>query len=249
MSATARADAYRPRATAVLLAAALLSGCATPVQRHDPVVSSARHATAAGLVGIRTLVPDMRLDIRYAGAHNFVGRPIDGYEAANCLLLRPAAEALRRVELALRAQHRRLLIYDCYRPVRAVADFMRWARDPGDQAHKDEFYPLLDKRDLVPQYIAEKSGHSRGATLDLTLMQCADDDGACAPLDMGTGFDYFGELAHTEATAITPAQRESRHALRDAMAAAGFVNYADEWWHYTLQPEPSPRTAYDVPVR
>ena len=214
-----------------------------------PIVSPARDAAAAGLVDIHLLVPDLRTDIRYASRHNFVGMPIDGYDAPTCLLLRPVAEALVRVERALRARHQRLLAYDCYRPVRAVAHFMRWAADPDALSGKAEFFPTIDKSALVPQYIAERSGHSRGATLDLTLLQCDARSGSCTPLDMGTRFDWFGERAHTDSPSVTAAERANRHALRDAMLREGFVNYADEWWHYTLKPEPLPLTAFDVPIR
>lgn len=214
-----------------------------------PVLSPAATPASANFIDIQSLIPDIHLDMRYAGSHNFVGRPINGYEAPRCYLLRPVAEALQRVETDLRARHQRLLVFDCYRPVRAVADFMRWARDLGDQRNKAEFYPEIDKRVLVPQYIAERSGHSRGATLDLTLVQCDASDANCTPLDMGTGFDWFGERAHTDSRSMSPAQRANRHQLRDAMQAQDFRNYADEWWHYTLQPEPTPHTAYDFPIR
>jgi D-alanyl-D-alanine dipeptidase len=227
-----------------------VAGCAsTPAPTSPPAVSPAADAEAAGMLDIRALVPDMQLDIRYAGNHNFVGRPIDGYEAPRCYLLRPVAEALQRVEAGLRENHQRLQIFDCYRPVRAVQHFVRWIHDPQDQRNKAEFYPLLDKSQLMPGYIAEHSGHSRGATLDLTMMQCDDNDDACVALDMGTGFDYFGELAHTDSPNVTAVQRRNRYLLRDAMQAQGFGNYADEWWHYTLRPEPDPRTAYDFPLR
>lgn len=238
----------RTRLATPILFAITLVGCAA-APPAAPALSPVRDAAAAGLVDIRALVPDMAEDIRYAGSHNFVGTPIDGYEAPKCYLLRPAAEALQRVETALRARHQRLLVYDCYRPVRAVHHFMRWARDPLDQRNKAEFYPDLDKRALVPQYIAEHSGHSRGATVDLTVMQCDGQGEHCAPLDMGTGFDFFGERAHTDSPSVTAGQRANRHRLRDAMQAQGFRNYADEWWHYTLQPESTPHLAYDVPVR
>jgi D-alanyl-D-alanine dipeptidase len=241
------------RAALLALLACTVAGCA-PANRllpegDTPAVSTASTAAAAGFVDIQSLVPDMSMDIRYAGNHNFVGMPIDGYEAPRCYLLRQVAEALARVEYELRERHQRLHVFDCYRPVRAVRHFMRWARDPGDQRNKAEFYPALDKRALVPQYIAEHSGHSRGATLDLTLLQCDARDEHCEALDMGTGFDYFGTLAHTDVPQATAAQRANRHRLRDAMAGQGFDNYIDEWWHYTLQPEPTPDTAYDFPVR
>jgi len=198
---------------------------------------------------MQALVPDIRLDIRYAGRDNFVGRPITGYEAPKCYLLRPVAEALRRVELALRPQGLRVQMFDCYRPVRAVQDFVAWAADLQDQRTKAEFYPNLPKTALVPGYISDRSGHSRGATVDLTLMRCDAGGERCMPLDMGTPFDFFDPLAHTDAPAATPLQRDNRHLLRTAMEQAGFENYAQEWWHYTLQPEPSPTMAFDFPVR
>jgi D-alanyl-D-alanine dipeptidase len=214
-----------------------------------PELSSAGNAEAAGMVDITTLGSDIRTDIRYAGSDNFVGTPIDGYLAPRCYLLRPVAEALVAVEAGLLADQQRLLIFDCFRPVRAVQHFMRWANDLDDQRTKAEFYPDLDKGDLVPQYIAEQSGHSRGATLDLTVLQCNELGEQCVPLDMGTEFDFFGERANTDSPSVTSAQRSNRLLLRDAMEAQGFVNYADEWWHYTLQPEPTPNTAYDFDLR
>ncbi|MDT0817462.1 M15 family metallopeptidase, partial [Staphylococcus pseudintermedius] len=147
-------------------------------------------------VEIRTLVPDIDLEIRYAGSDNFVGRPIAGYLGPGCYLHRRAAEALARVERELRTQGLRLRIYDCYRPVRAVRDFVAWAADPDDQKTKSRFYPTLDKSKLLGDYISPTSGHSRGATLDLTVLERRGE--GYAPLDMGTGFDFFDELAHTE---------------------------------------------------
>lgn len=224
-----------------------LSGCATHAATgHAPQLSPAHTAAEAGLVDVRTLVPDLAEDIRYAGSDNFVGMPIDGYTAAKCKLLRPAAEALARVEHTLRTQGLRLLVWDCYRPVRAVRHFVRWAGDLSDQRTKAAHYPDLDKRALLGDYIAPVSGHSRGATLDLTLERC--DDATCAPLDMGTDFDLFGPRANTDSPLATPQQRANRALLRTAMEAQGFRNYPMEWWHYTLTPEPSPTRMFDVPI-
>ncbi|MFT4198181.1 MAG: M15 family metallopeptidase [Pseudoxanthomonas sp.] len=210
--------------------------------------SAATTAAQAGLVDVATLAPGLALDIRYAGSHNFVGRPIDGYQAGKCLLLAPAAQALAQVQADLRGQGLRLKLFDCYRPVRAVADFLRWAGDPSAQDNKAEFYPDLDKARIVPEgYVAAVSGHSRGATVDLTLQRCV--HGRCSDLDMGTGFDYFGTLANTDNARVAPAQRGNRQRLRAAMARRGFANYPKEWWHYTLTPEPSPGVQFDVPVR
>lgn len=209
--------------------------------------SRATTAAQAGLVDVATLAPGIALDMRYAGAHNFVGRPIAGYQAGTCLLLAPVAQALAEVQADLQARGLRLKMFDCYRPVRAVADFMHWAADPADQRAKAEFYPDLDKARIVPEgYVAAVSGHSRGATVDLTVQRCS--KGQCTDLDMGTGFDFFGALANTDDPRISPAQRANRALLRTAMARHGFANYAKEWWHYTLKPEPAPTLQFDVPV-
>jgi D-alanyl-D-alanine dipeptidase len=224
----------------------LLAGCAG--RMATPLMSPTTTAAEAGLVDISTLVPDMVLEIRYAGSDNFVGAPVEGYLAPKCLLLRPVAQALQRVEASLRARHQRLKMFDCYRPARAVRHFVRWAGDLSDQRTKAHYYPNLDKRVLLGDYIAPVSGHSRGATLDLTLLQCDDDDAHCQPLDMGTDFDFFDPRANTASPDVTPMQRDNRERLRAAMALQGFRNYPLEWWHYTLVPEPTPGLLYDVPV-
>jgi D-alanyl-D-alanine dipeptidase len=221
------------------------AGCATTPGMK---VSDASTPEEAGLVDMLTLVPDLDLDMRYAGSDNFVGAMVDGYEAPRCLLLRPAAQALQQAETALRRDGLRLRLYDCYRPARAVRHFVAWANDLDDQRTKSRHYPNLEKRQLLGGYISPTSGHSRGATVDLTLMQC-DDAGRCRPLDMGTDFDFFDPLANTDSPLATPEQRANRDRLRSAMQAAGFRNYPMEWWHYSLDPEPAPATFFDVPVR
>lgn len=199
------------------------------------------------MVDMRAVVPGIAQDIRYFRSDNFVGTRVDGYEAPRCYLKREAAEALVKVESALRERHQRLRILDCYRPARAVAHFMRWVNDPADLKTKAVHYPDLDKAQLVGEYISPMSGHSRGATVDLTLLQC-DASGACTPLDMGTEFDFFGTRANTDSPDASDVQRGNRQRLREAMLAAGFRNYPMEWWHYTFQAEPTPGTYYDVPV-
>lgn len=228
----------------------MVLGCwMTAANAAGPVrVSSATTAALADLVDIATLVPDMPHEIRYAGAHNFTGKTVEGYAAPKCLLLAPVARALAQVQADLQTQHLSLKVFDCYRPVRAVQDFMRWARDLPDQRMKSEFYPALDKARIIPDgYVAEVSGHSRGATVDLTLARCAGD--GCTELDMGTPFDFFDPRAHTEAPGLSAAQRANRALLLEAMKRRGFANYPAEWWHYTFQPEPTPHTAYDVPIQ
>lgn len=258
-----------------LLTFAIVAVVACDGREQGPRTSDAATPEAAGMVSIQSLVPDIQLEIRYAGENNFVGTPVRGYEAEKCYLLKPAAEALARVEQALRAQapspvaplasspasgsgdaqdassesreSLRLKIFDCYRPVRAVKHFVEWAEDLNDQATKARYYPNLDKTQLLGDYIAPVSGHSRGATVDLTLMKC--DANGCTELDMGTPFDFFDERAHTEHAAITREQRDNRQALRKAMEREGFENYSAEWWHYTFKPEPTPNLQYDLVVR
>ncbi|MEO6155523.1 MAG: M15 family metallopeptidase [Thermomonas sp.] len=209
--------------------------------------SPATTEALAGLVDVSTLASDIDTDMRYAGTHNFTGGIVEGYNAPRCLLLRQAAQALARVQDSLSPQRMRLRVYDCYRPVRAVRAFMRWVDDLDSQATKDEFYPDLEKPQLRGDYIASISGHSRGASVDLGLLQC-DELERCEPMDMGTSFDFFGARANTDFPGITDAQRANRLSLRIAMQSAGFANYPMEWWHYTFKPEPTPLLQYDVPI-
>jgi D-alanyl-D-alanine dipeptidase len=234
------------------LAFTRMRGCGqAPAAADGVAVSSAASAVEAGLVDIALLAPGIDLDIRYAGTDNFVGTVVDGYEAPRCWLLEAAAEALQEVSTQLRPQGLRLRVFDCYRPVRAVKHFVRWARDAGDLRTRPRYYPNLDKSALLGDYIAESSGHSRGATLDLTLLRCTDATAAngCEPLDMGTPFDFFDPRAHTDSSAVTPAQAANRALLRDAMARAGFANYPLEWWHYTWSGIQADAPAHDVVVR
>ena len=232
--------------------ALVLAACASTHPAQQPVaemqIADAGSPEAAGMVDIRTLVPDIDLEMRYASDDNFVGTRVEGYEAARCFLQVPAARALARVEAALRREHRRLRIYDCYRPARAVRHFVAWANDASDQRTKAEYYPNLGKHELLGGYISPTSGHSRGATLDLTLMQCDGNDRDCAPLDMGTSFDFFDPIANTDSPQATAEQRANRLRLRTAMERAGFRNYPMEWWHFTLDPEPEPKRFYDFVI-
>ncbi len=196
-------------------------------------------------VDAATVVPGLMTDMRYAGAHNFVGRPIDGYQKPRCLLTREAAAALADVARELAPRGLVIKAFDCYRPVRAVADFERWARDLGATAAKAEFYPNVDKSTLFRDgYIAARSGHSRGSTIDLTLARA---DGR--ELDMGTPFDFFSRRSWAAATEIGGAAKENRALLSAAMRRHGFRPYEKEWWHFTLAHEPFPATYFDFPVR
>ena len=198
----------------------------------------------AAFVDAATVVPGLVADMRYAGSHNFVGRPIDGYAAPHCLLTAAAANALADVARDIAARGLVIKAFDCYRPVRAVMNFVRWARDLGAIAGRAEFYPDADKRTLFRDgYIASRSGHSRGSTLDLTL---ATTDGR--ELDMGTPFDFFSPKSSTNSTAVGPEQHANRMLLAAAMRRHGFYGYGKEWWHFTLRNEPFPATYFDFPV-
>ncbi len=199
----------------------------------------------AAFVDAATVVPGLIVEMRYAGSHNFVGRSIDGYEAPHCLLTRAAANALAAVarDLAQRGLH--IKVFDCYRPTRAVANFVRWARNLNDTAGKAEFYPDVDKRALFRDgYIASYSGHSRGSTLDLTLAQA---DGT--ELDMGTHFDFFSPKSWTASPKVSATAHANRMLLTAAMRRRGFRGYDREWWHFTLRGEPFPGTYFNFPVK
>ena len=200
----------------------------------------------ASFVDASTVVPGLVVDMRYAGSHNFVGRPIEGYEAPHCLLTQSAADALAEVARDLAPHGLRIKVFDCYRPVRAVMNFVRWARDLGDQATKAEFYPDVDKRTLFRDgYIASQSGHSRGSTIDLTLAR-ADANRArrtWAPIR------FFQSTLMDGRADIIDAANGNRMLLGTAMRRHGFRPYDKEWWHFTLAHEPFPDTYFDFPVR
>ena len=214
-----------------------------------PIVSPARAQMPAGFVDAAAVVDGLAVDMRYFGEDNFVGRRIDGYEAARCLLSRPAAAALARVQRDLAPQGYGLKVFDCYRPARAVMHFVRWARDLRDVKRKADFYPDVDKRDLFRLgYISNRSGHSRGSTADLTLVRLAR-GGAPVELDMGTRFDFFGVQSWPSSKAVSAEAQANRKILATAMRRGGFSTYAKEWWHFTLRNEPYPGSYFDFPIR
>jgi len=182
-------------------------------------------------------------DMRYYGSDNFMGRPIRGYEAPVCMLTPEAAAALSRAQAEALRRGLSLLVYDCYRPQRAVDHFVQWGVVLRDTTNKRLYYPDVPKSELFERgYISARSGHSRGSTLDLTITR----EGA--PLGMGTPFDFFDERSHTLNPAVTGEAHENRLLLKSIMEGAGFINYPNEWWHYTLSGEPYPDTYFDVPV-
>lgn len=199
----------------------------------------------SGFVVLAEVVPDIIQEIRYYSTYNFVGDRIDGYEMPCALMTREAAEALKKVSDDLKKQGYRLKVFDAYRPQMAVSHFVRWAEDIRDKRMKKYFYPKVDKTKLFEQgYIAAKSGHSRGSTVDLTLFDMTTEK----EVDMGGTFDYFGELSHPDYKGITQTQFKNRMILRKAMIKHGFRPLEEEWWHFTLENEPYPDTYFTFPV-
>ena len=209
---------------------------------------------ASQFVLLTDVVPDAILEIRYYSTYNFIGRRIPGYEEPLAILTREAADSLKKVSDELMAQGYRLKIFDAYRPQKAVDYFMEWAQNMGDTLMKPYFYPELDKSILVPQeYIAEKSGHTRGSTVDLTLFDMAKEK----EVDMGCTYDYFGLASHPDVQPGQPVgayqpinqeQYDNRMILQKAMLAHGFKAYDCEWWHFTLANEPFPDTYFTFPI-
>ena len=224
------------RLTAILFAL-LAAGCAhvQPVNEMD----------RSGFVDAGKAIPGLVVDMRYFGATNFVGRPIAGYDAPVCLLTTETVVALAKVQERLQAFGLGLKVFDCYRPKRAVADFVAWAKDLDDQKRKAEQYPNVDKTKLFELgYIAEKSGHSRGSTLDLTLV----DARTGVELDMGSGYDLFDTISWPSDQRVGQSARANRMLLQSVMVENGFRPLKEEWWHFTLNGEPYPETYFDFTV-
>lgn len=198
------------------------------------------------LVDIETIAPSIVVEMRYFGSDNFVGRPIDGYLAPKCLLSEPAAKALGKAQGEFAVFGLSIKVFDCYRPQPAVDHFMRWTRDANDVSKKIEFYPDVQKSRLVPDgYIAERSGHSRASTVDLSLVF----ESSGVELDMGSAWDYFDVMSHTENNSVSLEARRNRLLLRSVLHKHGFDNYSAEWWHFTLRNEPFPETYFSHPVK
>lgn len=200
---------------------------------------------ASNFVLLSDIIPDAILEMRYYTTYNFVGERIDGYEEPCALLTKEAAIALKKVSDELISKGYRLKIYDAYRPKKAVNHFIKWTKEKNNTKMKEHFYPNIDKSKLIKEgYIAKKSGHSRGSTVDITLY----DINTEKDVDMGSFFDYFGEVSSPSYKNITPKQLENRMLLRNTMIAYGFKPITTEWWHFTLVNEPFPNTYFTFPV-
>jgi D-alanyl-D-alanine dipeptidase len=236
-----RQSGKRPRVIRMALRFALLavivSGTPVDAQINSP-------ARPPAFVDAASVIPGLVVDMRYFGSHNFVGARVDGYEAPVCVLTHQATTALAAVQRDLASRGLGLKVFDCYRPARGVRHFVRWARD-GDNSTKAEFYPHVAKGNLFREgYIASRSGHSRGSTVDLTLVKLPGND----ELDMGTPFDFLSPQSGQHGK-VSAEARANRKILADAMRARGFMPYDKEWWHFTLRNEPFPNSYFDFPVR
>ncbi|WP_418511409.1 M15 family metallopeptidase [Corallibacter sp.] len=198
-----------------------------------------------GFVYVDTVIPDIDVELRYYSTHNFVGDTINAYHDNTLILTEQTARALKNVQDELESQNLCLRVYDGYRPQPAVNHFITWARDLNDTINKKEFYPEVNKRHLFRDgYIASRSGHSRGSTVDLTII----DGNTFEPIDMGSPYDFFGEKSWVNYEHITEKQKANRQLLQSVMLKHGFRNYSKEWWHFTLRGEPFPNTYFDFPV-
>ena len=198
-----------------------------------------------GFVYADQYIKDIDVELRYCSTYNFIGKSINGYEANILIITEPTARALQKVQEELKTQGYALKVYDGYRPQRAVNHFVRWARQIDDTLMKTEFYPKIDKNLLFKEgYIASKSGHSRGSTLDLTII----DNKTKLAIDMGSPFDFFGQESWINYQNITAQQRKNRLLLKTVMNKHGFRSYSKEWWHFTLRNEPFPDTYFDFPI-
>ena len=199
----------------------------------------------SGFVLLSDVIPSIVQEIRYFSTYNFIGDRIDGYEEPCAILTKEAARALKSVSNEMMVQGYRLKIYDCYRPANAVRHFVLWGIEDTDIRMKPYFYPDLQKQELFAKgYIAKLSSHSRGSTVDLTLLDMA----TGKEVDMGSPFDFFSEVSHPDYKDITDEQYENRMKLQHVMVRNGFKPIDCEWWHFTLENEPYPDTYFEFPV-
>lgn len=198
-----------------------------------------------GFVEIHTVIPNVAYDIRYFGTDNFVGTRVDGYKKPTAILTKEAAAALKKVQDELNAEGLGLKVFDAYRPQKAVDHFVRWGKDLNDTLTKAKYYPDFEKARLFElEYIAEKSGHTRGSTVDLTIIDLETEE----EMEMGSPWDFFGTISNHDSPLVGQEHTANRNKLRNLMKKHGFVEYPQEWWHYTLRDEPYPETYFDFDV-
>ncbi len=234
--------------------------------------SAERPSLPAGFVRLNDIDPTIIVDMRYAGPQNFTGKTVPGYRSNTCILAKPVAHALKRVQRDLAQQNYSLKVYDCYRPTRAVSSFLKWARRRKDDVDTKFYFPRLTKRQIISQgYVAPRSTHSRGVAVDLTIVRLDGKEtpekteketkdglkGACNlppkqglakdEVEMGTVWDCFDRASHTYSKSVSAEARRNRAILVSAMRKQGFKNYAKEWWHFSLRlPQFSKRHNFPV---
>jgi len=208
--------------------------------------SSAMAQIHSDFVSLGELCPDMKIQASYSTEHNFTGSVVDGYKAKKAYMAKTPAKALCAVQKEAMKKGYTLKIFDSYRPVKAVQFFIHWAQLPeSNPSIKDLYYPKFTRQELFENgYIAKQSSHSRGSAVDLTLQEIA----TGKDLDMGSGFDYFDDISHTASNKVTKEQMKNRMILKALMEAKGFVNFSQEWWHYSYKPEPFPGRSFDFDV-
>lgn len=198
-----------------------------------------------GFVYVQDFIPSIKVELRYYSTNNFIGRPVDGYLRDVAILSAKATEALKQIQLELKQENLSIMIYDSYRPQRSVNHFVKWAKNLHDTLNKKLFYPRVKKNELFDRgYIALKSGHTRGSTLDVTLIDLK----TSKPLDMGSPYDFFGLESWVLNNKLTAKHRANRMQLQKIMLKYGFISYEKEWWHFTLKDEPFPNVYFDFPV-
>ena len=197
-------------------------------------------------VYLKTIDSSIKSELRYFSNNNFIGKPIDGYEGNRVIVTIETAKALKKIQHILSKKELGLKIFDAYRPQKAVNHFVKWAKVLQDTLKKAKYYPTVPKSELFKQgYIASKSGHSRGSTVDLTIINLK----TGKELDMGSLYDFFGQKSHPFSNNITKKQRENRMLLRNIMLSNNFKPYANEWWHFTLKNEPFPNIYFNFPIK
>jgi len=209
------------------------------------VISQKSSNLPEGFDYVQNIIPSMQVELRYFGTHNFIGQSINGYNRHIAILSNQAIIALKNVQEELLKYNLSVKMFDGYRPQRAVNHFVRWAKVLNDTVGKQEFYPNVMKQHLFKEgYIAARSGHSRGSTLDMTLV----DSNTGKELDMGSPWDFFGKESWVENNNLTAQQRANRMLLQTIMLKHGFKHYPKEWWHFTLKSEPFPEIYFDFVV-
>lgn len=198
-----------------------------------------------GFVHLTEVDSTIQTELRYITKNNFIGKPIDGYLKTTVIVTSKTANALKEVQQILQKKGLSLKIFDAYRPQKAVNHFVKWARVLGDTLMKEDYYPRVPKSELFKQgYIASKSGHTRGSTVDLTIVNTKTGE----ELDMGSPYDFFGQESHTYFKNLSSEQKKNRLYLREIMLEKGFKPYNNEWWHFTLRNEPFPKTYFSFPI-